>query len=76
MDSRAVEKIHKENKNAHSWFIDEPIKDWARVMIDQDLKIPYNITNFVESFNGKMSGSDINPSWSSLRLSCANLCLL
>ena len=52
--SRAMEKIYKENKNAHSWLMEEPTQDCARFMFDQELKVSDNTTDFVESFNGKI----------------------
>jgi len=34
--------------------MDEPIEHWARYTFDPEVKCPYNTTNFVESFNGKI----------------------
>ena len=55
-----MEKICKKNKTTHSWLMEEPIEHWVRFMFDQELKVPDNATNFMENFNGRLRGSDIN----------------
>ncbi|KAJ8431020.1 hypothetical protein Cgig2_003835 [Carnegiea gigantea] len=49
-----MEAIKKESVAAYDWLLGEPVENWVRYTFPVHLKCPDNITNLVESFNGKI----------------------